>query len=464
VIRAARIGGVLTAGLLALAGFAPPVASETPAPESRIYGGVPVPGDTRVVALSIFDGALFSRSCTGALWKPNLILTNAHCVTNIGSTSPVAGIVVFPPGSTAIRFANLLQGQSPARVVGQWVAPGYANTTTSVEPNDVAVLLLDQEIGPSAFTRLATTDEIARWTGQQVPVEHVGYGLIGPAQSTNVPQATSLPLIFFDPASRFGSVFRTAQSPSQGICSGDSGSPAFRVDPAGVFLLGVMAGGSAPCISAASVQFNNIGFTGMGYLPTLNESLRAAGRPTIPSAPQEITAAARNNGVVVRWKAPAISPETVVGYDVVDASGAAVCATDQTTCVVPNLPDGVYQFNVRSRNAENEGDAIPGGANAEVRAPQVMAAPVVRKVKDAPRITFQTLIGSTSAVVQAYVVRDGKGKRVCRVDLTTDRQRNARTLNCALPDRPGTYRFTVTGVTEMGNTPQSARSQPYRVR
>jgi hypothetical protein len=333
-----------------------------------------------------------------------------------------------------------------------------------VEPNDVAVLLLDQELAPSGFTRLATTDEMARWTVQQAPIDHVGYGLVGPGQSTNVPQATTLPLVLFDPTSRFGSVFRTAQSPTQGICSGDSGSPAYRVDPAGVLLLGVMAGGSAPCISSAATQYNNVGFFGMGYLLTLNESLRAAGRPTIPSAPQNITASARNAEVVVGWEVPTVSPETVVGYDVVDGNGAVVCAATGTTCTVAQLPDGQYQFNVRSRNAEGEGDALPGGASAEVRAPARMSAPAVRKVKGAPRITFRTLAGSTSAVVAAYVVRDGKGNRVCRVDLTTDRQRNVRTLNCALPERPGTYRFTVTALTEMGNTPVSARSKPYRVR
>lgn len=461
-VRAARIGGVVTAGVIALAGMAPSATGAPP--ESRIYGGVPVPGDTRVVALSIFDGSRFSRSCTGAMWKPNLILTNAHCVTNIGSTTPVAGVAVFPPGSTAVRFANYLEGQSSVRVVGQWVSPGYANTSTNVEPNDVAVLLLDQELAPSGFTRLATTDEVARWTVQQAPIDHVGYGLIGPGQSTNVPQATTLPLVVFDPTSRFGSVFRTAQSPTQGICSGDSGSPAYRVDPAGVYLLGVMAGGSAPCISSTSTQFNNVGFFGMGYLPTLNESLRAAGRPTIPSAPQDITASARNTEITVRWQAPAVSPESVVGYDVVDGNGAVVCAATDTLCTVAQLPDGQYQFNVRSRNAEGEGDALPGGASAEVRAPAKMQAPRVRKVKGAPRITFRTLAGSTSAVVEAYVVRDGKDNTICRIDLATDRQRNARTLNCALPDRPGTYRFTVRALTEMGNTPPSARSAPHRVR
>lgn len=436
--------------------------------ESRIYGGLPVPGNPAAVALSISDGRLWVGSCTAAMWKPRVLITNAHCITVSGTNSLAPGIAVFPPGGNAVRFANLLEGQSTANVIGAWLPATYVNSSQAVEPNDIAVLVLDADLGPAAFTRLATTDEGARWAAQNLAMEHVGYGLTGPRAVTTVPHAVTLPLQSFVPNSPIGAIFRTAQSAEQGICPGDSGSPVFRMNELGSFLLGVIAGGRAPCISDSQVSPANVGFAASGYIPMLNEGLRAAGYPTMPSAPTNISQQARNRDVTITWEPPQVSPETVVEYHVVDANGAVVCASQTTTCTISGLPDGSYTYTVRARNAQDEGDATPAPPErvSVVAPPQQMQAPTVRATaRGNARIRFSTNIGNSSAVVNQYIVRNNANKVVCRIDANPAGTPEPRNRACTVKlEKKGMFRFRVIARTEMGNSPISGLSNRVRVR
>ena len=436
--------------------------------DSRIYGGVAVPGNPTAVALSISDGRLWSGSCTAAMWKPRLLITNAHCVTVQGSNAIAPGITVFPPGGTAVRFANLLEGQSAANVTGVWLPATYVNSSQAVEPNDIAVLVLDTDLAPAGFTRLATTDESTRWAAQSLPVEHVGYGLTGPRVSTTVPNAVTLPLLTFTANSPIGSTFRTAQSATQGICPGDSGSPVFRVNEFGNLLIGVIAGGRAPCISPTQSNPANVGFAASGYIPMLNEGLRSVGYPTMPSAPINISQQARNRDITVTWEPPQISPETVIEYHVIDGNGTVVCASETTSCTISGLPDGSFSFTVRARNAQDEGDATPAPLDrlSVIAPPQQMQPPTVRaNARGNPRIRFRTSIGSSSAVVTQYVVRNNANKVVCRIDANPVGTPEPQTRACTVKlDKKGTYRFRVLARTEMGNSPASGLSNRVRVR
>jgi hypothetical protein len=462
----AVVTSVLT---IAALGITSPVSAQEESAKTispRVMGGTPATGNSGVVALAIFDGQSWSGSCSAALWKPDLLITNAHCTTIDGTGQGAAGFAVFPPGITAFRYSNFLQNPSPLSVVNVWRADGYVNATSSVEPNDIAVLQLNGNLGPTPFTRLATTEELTRWTAQRAMVDHVGYGLVGPNQFSFDPSQVSLPITNYVPDSRLGNVFRTGQTLQQGICSGDSGSPVSRQDQAGNVLLGVVAGGSGPCVNAANGSPNNVNVAAIGYLPLLNRALEATGRPTIPSAPQQISGRAVNRSITVSWQPPAISPQTVVGYDVVNTAGEVVCSTTELQCAVNNIPDGTYGFTVRARNSEGEGDtpAISNRMTATIASPTQMAAPFIRTRPSGSRvIAFTTLAGRTSAVISQYVVTDAKGKRVCRV-VPNSAQQNASTLTCPLPKKTGIYRFRVTAVTEMGRTPPSALSPRINVR
>jgi len=434
----------------------------------RIYGGNPVPGSPYAVALSIFDGRLWSGICSAAMWRPRVLITNAHCVTTTGSTANAAGFTVFPPGATTIRFADYLEGQAPVNVVGVVIAPGYVNSSQAVEPNDIAVLILDADLAPGAFTRLATREEATRWAAQNAPVEHVGYGLTGPGALPQVPFSVTLPLLRYQQITPLGSTFRTAQSQTQGICPGDSGSPALVTNELGPLLLGVIAGGSGPCIPGSRGNPANVGFVAIDYLNTLNQGLSAAGYVPIPGAPQNIALQARNRDVVVRWEVPVISPGTVVDYHVIDPTGAVICTSATTSCTVSNLADGQYGFTVRARNADNEGNANPIQVETAVRIspPQQMQPPTVRRTPSgAPRVTFNTSIGDSSAVVTGYVVRDNRNKVVCRVSANPPEKAEPATRTCTPKlTKSGTYRFRVQALTEMGNSPASGSSKAIQVK
>lgn len=460
----------LIASLSAMLILAPSAAAAQTAPElrPRIYGGAPVPGSPYAVALSIFDGRAWSGICTAAMWRPRVLITNAHCVTTMGTSANAAGFTVFPPGAAAVRFSNFLQGQSTANVIGLWTPSNYVNTTQSVEPNDVAVLVLDTDLAPGAFSRLATADEAARWVQSNAPIQHVGYGSTGPGVLPQVPYAVTLPLLSYRPDGRLGSEFRTAQSQTQGICPGDSGSPAFFTGDQGAILLGVIAGGVGPCIPNSRGTPSNVGFVTIDYLTTLNQGLSAAGYPTVPGAPQSITLQARNRDVAVRWQPPVISPETIVDYHVIDAAGLVVCATTETNCTISGIPDGTVGFTVRARNSENEGDARPIAPSSRVNIapPQQMRSPLVRKASDkSARITIRTSIGNSSAVVNRYLVRDNRGKIVCRINAASPDQVEPPRRSCtAKLAKAGTYRFRVVAETGMGATPPSAPSKPLTIR
>ena len=199
-----------------------------------------------------------------------------------------------------------------------------------------------------------------------------------------------------------------------------------------------------------------VGFSAIDYLDLVNQALSGAGYPTIPSEPINIALTPVNNSVVVNWQTPTISPQSVVGYEVVDPAGALVCTTTTLTCTVPNLPDGEHSFTVRSRNAQGEGNAQPASLTTTTNAPTQMAPPRVTKKK----ISFTTLVGTTSAVVNQYRVTDAKGTKICTIKGFNPA---AKTLTCPTPTKAGNYRFRVHAETQMGQTPPSGLSTKIRI-
>jgi hypothetical protein len=424
----------------------------------RIYGGSSAAGSPGVAAIAIFDGASWSKSCSAVVWKPRVLLTAAHCVTMEGGATRVPRLAIFPPGAAAVQYSNTgPQGASPANVIGIWTPSAYVNASTRVEPNDFAVLLLDQDLGSSMYSRLATSAEMARWATDLYPGTIMGYGLKSPTERDVLPIQASVPIDTYDPKSVYGPVFSVGQNASVGVCSGDSGGPTYASNPAGENLvLGVNSGSAGGCVAGFVGSYLMVGFSAIDYLDLVNQALTGAGYPTIPSAPTNISLTAINDSVVVNWQAPTTSPQSVVGYEVLDPAGTLVCTSTTLTCTVPNLPDGEHSFTVRSRNAQNEGNAQPATLTSTTAAPTQMAPPRANKSK----IRFTTLVGTTSAVVNQYRVIDAKGTRICTIKGFNPA---AKTLSCPTPKRPGTYRFRVLAVTQMGQTPPSGLSAKVRV-
>ena len=223
------LGALAVSTPVTAAPVAPPV---TP----RVMGGVGAGGDPRVVALALSNGSVWSK-CSAAMWKPRILLTAAHCTTLLGSGNQVVDLKAFAPGVSALTYSNTgPQGASGVPVIGIYRPAGYVHADNSVQPNDISVIVLGADLAPGAFTRLATRAEMASWAAGKAPITHVGYGLTGPAQDTTTPNTVTLPLIYFDQFGR-GTEFGTAQSGTQGICPGDSGSPAYFHSATGDLLL-----------------------------------------------------------------------------------------------------------------------------------------------------------------------------------------------------------------------------------
>jgi hypothetical protein len=424
----------------------------------RIYGGTSAAGSPGVAAIAIFDGGSWSKSCSAVVWKPRVLLTAGHCVTMEGSAARVPRLAIFPPGAAAVQYSNTgPQGASPANVIGIWTPNAYVNASTRVEPNDFAVLLLDRDLGPSMYSRLATSAEMTRWASKLYPATIMGYGLKSPAERDVLPIQASVPIDTYDPKAAFGPLFSVGQNATVGVCSGDSGGPTFAVNANGENLvLGVNSGSAGGCVAGFSGSYLMVGFSAIDYLDLVNQALTGAGYPNIASAPTNISLTAVNNSVVVNWQAPTISPQSVVGYDVIDPAGALACTSTTLTCTVLNLPDGQHSFTVRSRNAQNEGNAQPASLTATTAAPTQMAPPRPTKKK----ITITTLVGTTSAVVSQYRVIDAKGTRICTIK---GFNAAATTLGCPTPKKAGTYRFRVLAVTQMGQTPASGLSATIKI-
>lgn len=455
---------VLAAGLVVGLGLALAPAQAAPAELSApgISGGTSALGSPVVVALAVRDGAMWLR-CSAALIRPRVLVTAAHCLTRQGSNEKVNRVRVFPPGVRARVFAvSGPRRPSPVRVVAWWRAGDYVNRDLRVQANDVAVILLASDLGPTAFVRIANQAELAGWAAAKSPVSHVGYGLTGPGPSDGVPYAVALPLTSVSMASTLGATFTTGVTATQGICSGDSGSPAFLSLASGAVLVGTMAGATGACTASAPSAASDLGFVTSGYLDLLNLALARGGYLTIPSAPAPVSMAARNRQITVSWDTPAVSPQTVVAYDVSDPAGTLVCQTDQLSCIVPSLPDGAYTYSVRARNAEGEGDALAAGMPVSVASPPAPSAPYAQVLPDRRiRLSIPTIAGRTSAVVTSYVVRDQAGNVVCQVVPPTA---DAIVLTCTPTLRRGTYQVSSHAETEMGPSPESVLSARFVAR
>lgn len=464
-MRRHRAAGALCAVLAVGTLVAAPSAARGLDPgDLRVYGGSPADGNPGVVAIAVNEGGQWVGLCSAAMWRPRLLITAAHCLTAAGTDGRVDAVAVFPPGAEVRVYSDTgPQGAATVAVRQWWKADGYVNTSRLVQPNDFAVIEPDADLAPSGFTRLATQFDLARWAKAGSQVEHVGYGLVAAKTPTRGPHSISLPLSGYRPGSLLGQIFSTDQTEAKGLCPGDSGSPVFRMEGTSAFLLGVEVGSNSACQEPPSSDLLSISAAAVGYLPVLNSALASAGYPTIPGAPQSILAVARNRTATVSWLPPVVSAEAIVGYDVLDARGVLACQATATTCTVADLRDGTHGFTVRSRNSENEGDALPVGASGRVviaPPPRLPAPRIEESARGMPQIVFDSLVGRSSAVVIRYVVKDDKGRIVCT---GLPAEPDAATLSCRLPTRPGMYRFRVTARTEMGNSRPSALSPRFRV-
>lgn len=261
-----RITSTLLATLLAIVMVNPPA--------SAVVGGANATGNPLVVAILIDTGETRFGACSGALWKPRIVVTAAHCVVVTGGTQVVAPsqVLVYRPG---VNRANT----RPSAVGTHIVSPeGYKNSQGGfVSPNDIAFIVLDVELATPAISRLASEAEVAALVASRTPLPFYGYGLTSfQGEVSPIPLTLNQNPLSYEGSNRylFG---RTAKG--AGACQGDSGGPVIGNFQGEMLLIGPIAGGSGgPCFPSISERFV-ISSVASSYQSLANQALALAGYP-----------------------------------------------------------------------------------------------------------------------------------------------------------------------------------------
>ena len=229
--------------------------------EKAVIGGELVTSDSRVAKTTVslvIDSSETINFCSGTLITKDLVLTAAHCLTNLDkpwdSTLSVTGTV---NGKEKITGDNWVVHPQYQRTSGY----SFFNTKSPYRNmHDLALVKLNQPVSSAAVITELPDREIAIGTAMEVLV--AGFGRIGPKTSSNGD------LYFAWTTGTFTTLGDDHQIEMTGVqpCHGDSGGPVFQADANHLVLLGVTSHGDPQCVSFGSATAVDI------HLPWIRES------------------------------------------------------------------------------------------------------------------------------------------------------------------------------------------------
>lgn len=258
---------VIAAALMAVAcGVGPREEEKTARASAPIIDGTASSIDQDSAVLIMINGR---GACTGTLVAPNLVLTARHCVTEtdegalcktdgtpydgggLGSNFSPSGLLIYK-GQLAAAMAD---DPSKASAKGKQL---FVESTNTYCDADVAFILLDRNVSaPVSPIRLG---EGAR-EGETITA--VGWGLTedGRLPSKRLQRSgikvEAVGPFSFDSATKIG-LAKSEFMIGEGICSGDSGGPAFASTGAVVGVVsrggnGEQGGGADSCIGSQTI-------------------------------------------------------------------------------------------------------------------------------------------------------------------------------------------------------------------
>jgi len=252
-------------------------------------------------------------TCSAGVIKPRVIVTNAHCLkkSNTEANNP-SSYVIYPPGVNATATPTTF---SATQV---FVRPGFNYETTAVQPNDIAFLVTDRDVGPQSINGLATRDEIDEFIKNKTPLAWFGYGTSATSETTNDPR-TSLGLATGFARTNDVTFGPGGFQPPGRPCPGDSGSPIITKNAIGQdVLVAVTAGAGPDCQVIATSDWSAIGPIASAYPDLIDAAFAAAGYPLLPSEPTAVKATAGKTSTAISWQQPARNPSAVSSYRVME--------------------------------------------------------------------------------------------------------------------------------------------------
>ncbi len=171
-------------------------------------------------------------SCSGVLVAENVLLTARHCVakTQPGGVAcskdgtPIAGGAVYsdyPAKQLAVVIGPTMSRSTRAAALGQQLFTTGAKTLCN---NDIALVVLDRKIAGAKIAQLRLDAPPVR--GEKILA--VGWGVSNVSRTYRRNRRADIPVTTVGPiTTAYGSVGPGEFQIGEGICSGDSGGPAF---------------------------------------------------------------------------------------------------------------------------------------------------------------------------------------------------------------------------------------------
>jgi len=244
-------------------------------------------GHPHVVQILFVQDEVGYYGCSGTLLSPYVVLTAGHCtgwVDANGDQQPNDGITYVRNDANigaAIDAERSNYDTTGDWLDATWVAgqavphPDYADFGAFPLTYDIGLVLLDEPIHVAEYGELPTLGQFdylskAKSSPAQRSVEVVGYGLVGkiPAFADDSVWERYVGYSTISNTGRSANVgpqnFQYTNNPGNGngvggTCSGDSGGPAFWIDPATGshtnLIVGVNSYGIAPLCNGNDYQF-----------------------------------------------------------------------------------------------------------------------------------------------------------------------------------------------------------------
>ena len=249
--------------------------------ELRVINGK----DPGLLSNSVSHIEVFDTTCSAAVLAPTILVTAAHCVAesdDLPAASP-SDIAIYAPG-VDVAVSSPVSARV-TRII--YDAKRYADEK---EGWDVAFLVVDQPLGTTPISRLATQEEASAITANKSELTFVGYGQVNPA-GTGLSQASSPRPIssqartYYWSYSTGAGAIDVAINGVAGPCYGDSGGPWMYQAGDELLLVGVESlGQGRPCDKTWDEPFEEVPVIS-GLRTLVNQAYSAAGigQPDVPT-------------------------------------------------------------------------------------------------------------------------------------------------------------------------------------